>query len=185
MKKVFYGIKLTLQIVFCVLIAVLLVFNVCAMVQRAQGKQMPVVFGYSFAVVVSGSMEPEIQVSDVVIVQSQKDYQKNDIITFCDTLTGDYVTHRIIFVSQDGTFLTKGDNNDSDDKLAIPQEAVVGKVVGIWRGAGKTIQKLQTPLGMFMLIGGGLLFCAALELIDRFCFKSKNDKNEQSTEQDK
>ncbi len=185
MKKVFVGIKLALQIVLCIFIAVLLVFNICTMVQRAQGKQMPVVLGYSFAVVVSGSMEPEIQIGDVVVVKSQNTYQRNDIITFCDTLTGDYVTHRIILVSEDGTFLTKGDANNTDDKLAIPQEAVVGKVIAVWHGAGNIIQKMQTPLGMFVLIGSGLLFWVVLELIDRFCLKSKNSENEQQPDQDK
>lgn len=185
MKKIFGGIKIALQIVLCVCIAVMLVFNICAMVQRAQGKQMPVVFGYSFAVVVSGSMEPAIQIGDVVVIKSQKDYQKDDVITFCDTLTGDYVTHRIILVSEDGKFLTKGDANNTDDKLAIPQDAVVGKVIAVWRGAGKAIQKMQTPLGMFAIIGGGLVFWVALELIDKFCLKDQNNENEQSTDQDK
>ncbi len=185
MKKVYYVIKTVLQVVLCVLIVILLVFNISTMVQRAQGRQMPVVFGYSFAVVVSGSMEPEIQINDVVVTKSQKNYYEKDIITFCDTKTGDYVTHRIILVSEDGTFLTKGDANDTDDKLAIPKEAVVGKVVTVLHGAGNIIRKMQSPLGMFIMIGGGLAFWVVLELIDRYCIKPQNNENEKSTEQDK
>ncbi len=182
MKKVYCVIKKVLQIVLCVFIVILLVFNVATMVQRAQGKQMPVVFGFSFAVVVSGSMEPEIKINDVVIVKSQKNYKERDIITFCDTLTGDYVTHRIILASEDGTFLTKGDANNTDDKLAIPKEAVVGKVIAVLPGAGNIIRKMQTPLGMLIMVGGSLAFWVVLELIDKFCINSQNN-NEKSTEQ--
>lgn len=185
MKKVFGAIKLTLQIIMCVFILFLLIFNICAMVQRTQGKQIPVVFGYSFAVVVSGSMEPEISINDVVIIKAQDKYKENDVITFCDTRTGEYVTHRIILVSEDGKYLTKGDANNTDDKLMIPNEVVVGKVVGVMRGVGVIIQKMQTPLGIFVLLAIGIVFWVAVELIDRICLKIKRQKDEQETESDK
>ncbi len=163
------------QILLCVAVALLLVYNVCVMVQRAQGNRMPVILGYSFAVVVSGSMEPEIAVGDVVVIKSQEEYVRGDVITFYDSSMDDYVTHRIILVSDDGSYLTKGDANDTDDKLAIPKAAVVGKVTSVWRGAGNAITFLRSPLGMAVLIGSAVVFWVLLQVIGKLCGKKKKE----------
>ncbi len=185
MRKVFRGIRLALQIVMCIFVAILLIYNVCALVQRAQGKNIPMVFGVGVARVTSGSMEPEIAINDVVIIKAQKSYEYNDVITFCDTTTGQYVTHKIILVSDDGRYLTKGVANEDDDQLMISNEVIVGKVVGVMRGIGVIIEKMQTPAGIIVLLAIAIGFWVLLELIDRICLKVKKKKNDQETEPEK
>lgn len=178
-KKALGILVLVIQIVLCVAIALLLVYNVCVLVQRAKGNRMPSILGYSFAVVVSGSMEPEIAVGDVVVIKSQEEYVRGDVVTFYDSSMDDYVTHRIILVADDGTYLTKGDANDTDDKMAVPKAAVVGKVVRVWRGAGTAITFLRSPAGMAVLIGSAVIGWVLLEVLGRLCGRKKKQDNEQ------
>ena len=74
----------------------------------------------SLYTIVSGSMEPNIKVYDVVIskkVKSPKDIKVGDVITFISSSSvskGMTVTHRVIEVKQGENgvvYRTKGDNN--------------------------------------------------------------------------
>ena len=42
----------------------------------------PALFGYSVARIITGSMEPTISVNDIVITKSQKEYNKDDIVSY-------------------------------------------------------------------------------------------------------
>ena len=71
--------------------------------------------GYQSFLVQSGSMEPAIMIGDIVVVQKQNQYFKNDVITFLNK-DQRVVTHRIIEIKEtDGEiqFITKGDANRS------------------------------------------------------------------------
>ena len=82
--------------------------------------------------VASGSMEPTINVGDVVIVKKcgSNDIEINDIIEYTRK---DYsVIHRVIDKYQkDGTFyfITKGDNNNGADSDPVSEEMLKGKVI--------------------------------------------------------
>lgn len=120
--------------------------------------KMPAVFGYSSAVVVTGSMEggrkDSISVGDMVIIHREKDYQVGDIVTYDDGLSAP-VTHRVI--KKDGdSFVTQGDANNTSDP-AIDRNQIVGKVVLIIPKIGNLLQKLQSPLGMLILLLIGFL----------------------------
>ena len=90
-------------------------------------------------VVLTGSMLPDIQVSDVVITKKvdAKDLKKGDIITFASAdsrFRGTIITHRIMKKnpSADGkgyTFQTKGDNNNVADSALVPENNIYGKVI--------------------------------------------------------
>ncbi len=82
------------------------------------------VFGYTYFVVVSGSMSGEIEVNDIVIVDITKKVEVDDIIAFKNDKT--VVTHRL--VQKDGDrYITKGDMNDTYDK-AITRKDIIGKI---------------------------------------------------------
>lgn len=117
---------------------------------------MPTVFGYSFAAVVSGSMADEIEVGDLIVTKAQEKYAVGDIITFYDSRSGTYITHRIILVSED-MYATKGDANDAADDFSVPRSAVVGKVVAVLDGFGNVVSFLQSPAGLFCVLGGGIV----------------------------
>lgn len=88
------------------------------------------VFGYRFYLIMSGSMEPTINVNDGIITKDTKDLKKGDIIAFSE---GNITTvHRIVKVyTKDGNkmYRTKGDNNNMADNGLVQQSKVKGVVV--------------------------------------------------------
>lgn len=92
-------------------------------------------FGYTFFEVATGSMNPTIEIGDVVIVKITKEIEQNDIIVYIDG--ENIITHRLIEKNADG-LVAKGDANNSEDK-PIQESMVLGKVIkilpeiGIWR----------------------------------------------------
>ena len=107
-------IKKIIDIVFIIIIAILSLYFVLRLTNRA------VIYK-----VQTGSMERGIHVNDYIFVLKKNSYSKNDIITYRYEDT--YITHRIVKI--DGNkIITKGDaNNVEDDEISI--DKVVGKVI--------------------------------------------------------
>ena len=147
-----------------VLIALLLVCNLYVLGARViGGVSHPTVFGWSWAVVVSGSMEPAIQVNDLVVIHRQERYETGDVITF---LSGNLtVTHRITGQTPNG-FTTKGDANNIEDPTVVKETDVIGKVVLVIPAAGRVIELLRTPLGMLCLVAAGFALIEVPYLIE-------------------
>lgn len=79
----------------------------------------------------SESMEPTITEGDGYILVPAGTVESGDILTFYSDERGEYVTHRVVEVTDDG-FVTKGDNNPSTDQRAgyplVTDEDVLGEV---------------------------------------------------------
>ena len=146
-------------------LALILACNLYTIAMRYfAGVQQPAVFGYSTAVVISGSMSGSIEINDMVVIHREDSYAVGDVITF---KSGDsLVTHRIVEETPDG-FVTKGDANNAEDTRPVPPEAVVGKVVLVIPGIGLVIEYLRTPLGMTCLVLVGFLMIEIPAMIDR------------------
>lgn len=144
-----------LQMAMTVLLAVLLFCNLSLFLsQKITGNAGATVFGFSLAVVASGSMDPALSVDDLVLIQAKEAYSVGDIITF--ERDGVLVTHRIAGIQQED-FLTKGDANAVMDQAPVAQEQIVGKVIVVIPYVGKVLSWLRTPLGMTLLVFWGLL----------------------------
>lgn len=183
LRNVFHWIKIVVRAIMLIAVILLALYNVYMLIQRyAYGNGMPTVFGYGTAVVVSGSMdtgenpETDIRINDLVIVKAQDSYEVNDVITFYDSSSGTYITHRITLVSAEGTYATKGDANDAEDNFSVKQAAVVGKVVNVIRGGGNVIAFLQSPLGLLAVLGGGVVVWLLMDVITSLCKKSDQEK---------
>lgn len=146
-----------LSIILTTVLALLLVCNIYTIAARyITGQQQPDIFGYSVAVVISGSMSDSIEINDMVMIHEEEDYAPGDVITF---KSGDsLVTHRIIGQSETG-FITKGDANNSADLEPVHREDVIGKVIHVIPRIGFLIEFIRTPLGMttLVLIGFSLI----------------------------
>lgn len=150
MKKALKLIGRVLSAAITALLAILLCGNLYTIAARALTDELqPAVFGWSTAVVISGSMSGEIEVNDMVVIHREKSYDTGDVITF--ESNGSLVTHRIVDVTDDG-FVTKGDANNAEDLRPIPMENVVGRVVLVIPRVGAAIEFLRTPLGMMCLV---------------------------------
>lgn len=171
MQKILRLAEKTMQNLITVLLAFLLVCNLyLILMERIMGVEHPAIFGYSAAVVASGSMEPALSVDDLIVNHNQTDYEEGDIITFQngDSLT----THRIVAVTEEG-YVTQGDANNVADQEAVSAEAVIGRVVGSVPYIGKLLAFLKTPFGMMLLVFSGLLI---LEL--PFLFQRRGEQTD-------
>lgn len=112
------------------------------------GNQMPMPFGYGAAVVLSGSMEPELSVGDLILVKESDEIEVNDIVVYQDMSS--LVVHRVIDV-QDNLITTQGDaNNVSDEPMDI--SLVKGVVFFCIPGVGTLVNFLKTPVGIVLTI---------------------------------
>lgn len=141
--------------VFTAVVAVLLACNVYTIGARyLTGNTHPTIFGWSWAIVISGSMEPEIGVNDLVVIHEQDGYRVGDVITFHSGSA--IVTHRIAAESPEG-FTTRGDANNTEDQAITKREDVIGRVVWVLPDIGRFIEYLRTPLGMACMVLIGFL----------------------------
>ena len=103
---------------------------------------------YTFYEIATGSMEPTLNVKDFIIVKESDKYSVGDIITYKEN--NSYITHRIIKINGD-TLVTKGDANNSEDKI-ISKSEVIGKVVKIIPKGGVIKEIILTPKIIFTLL---------------------------------
>ncbi|WP_028518190.1 signal peptidase I [Ruminococcus flavefaciens] len=139
------------NIIVTVITAIALVFVIYVMICSAHGKAVNV-FGKSVLKVVTGSMEPSIRVGDYIIVEKTDTdaLEEGDIITFYsdqDDVRDKLVTHRIIGKNTDGSYITKGDANPTEDRVPARQERIVGKYTRksrffIWVNSFVNLKKL-------------------------------------------
>lgn len=109
------------------IIAIFLIINISISIKKGN---VPKIFGYSYMVVLTGSMEPTLQVNDFIIVKSEDEYAHNDILSFYYDINGDgkeeVITHRLIEISEDKYHL-KGDNDNGIQE--VKSDAIVGHVI--------------------------------------------------------
>lgn len=76
---------------------------------------VPTFCGYALLTIETGSMSGTFEIGDMILIKDTNDYKIGDIITFLPE--GDTIptTHRIINYGEDGTFVTKGDANNTKD----------------------------------------------------------------------
>lgn len=138
-KKIYQWIVSGLIVLFFSLTIYVLVAGTIAM----KNKEMISLFGYTYSVVPTDSMEPEIMVGDSVIAK-KVDFEEleigNDIIYHYVTDKLDiFIVHRIIR-EENGGFITQGINNNSEDDVLVTEDNYVAKVV--WSGKAANIGEL-------------------------------------------
>lgn len=108
------------------------------------------IFGFSAYSITTKSMEPEIKLGEVVIVKqvSQNELQVGDIITF--ERNRENITHRIVEVQEQG-YITKGDNNNTQDEKLVYIPEIKGKCVMTIPFLGKVIGLLNNQL-VFLIV---------------------------------
>lgn len=157
-KKAGQKIWSVVRTIFLILLSVILLFNLYFLISgMVTGDKHPAVFGYSSAIVLSGSMEPELSVYDMIVTKAEDHYEVGDVIMFRSS-DRSFVTHRVSEILDDGSYRTKGDANNTADLNSTSDARVAGKVVWVIPQIGRVFTALQTPLGMMCLIvAGGLL----------------------------
>ena len=91
------------------------------------------VFGigpYKLVGIKSGSMSPKINVGDAVLIYKnvdKKKLKKDDIIAY-ESQDKELVVHRIIRINKDGSYMTKGDFNNTADNKFVKFKQIKGIV---------------------------------------------------------
>ncbi len=111
--------------------------------------------------IVSGSMEPNIKVYDVIVdykINSPEDLKIGDVITFRSTSTISkdlIVTHRIVDIKEVNgkvEYVTKGDYNSSADSDTAKFDHIIGKVVLKFPQLGRLQFFLASKFGWFIVV---------------------------------
>lgn len=119
--------------------------------------------GFQVYSVVSGSMEPELKVGDLIYVKSVasiEDIRVGDDITFVLNEELVVATHRVVRIDAEKQHLyTKGIANELEDDTPVHFKNVIGVVKFNIPLLGYVSDFVQTPPGMYVAIaaGAGLL----------------------------
>ena len=121
--------------------------------------------GLNYYVILSGSMQPEINVDDVVVSRSLNETEVNSAVNVGDVATyfdgSSYVTHRVYdkTIDKDGNtvFIFKGDNNNTIDRYSIKASQIRGKQVYILRDFAWMFDFLNSFYGVAAMISVLLL----------------------------
>ena len=162
--------KSVIRIVVLVLLAALIGVGIYSMnASMLGGNALPMPFGFGMTVVLSGSMEPELSVDDLLIVAPAETYEVGDVGVFQTQRTA--VVHRIVSINGD-EIITRGDANTGDDE-PITKENIKGKVVFVIPLVGMLINFIKSPVGTILLL------CLAIWLLESSFKKEKEQKSEE------
>ncbi len=143
--------------------------------------------GYECYTVISGSMEPEYMVGDLLYV---KDVDVNTIkvgepITFI--LNEDLVvaTHRVVRIdTENKRFYTKGDANEIEDSEPVHFNNVIGVPEFSIPKLGYVADFVQHPPGIYITIGVGVLLILAVFIPDLIGKKKKDEETKADVQAD-
>ncbi len=142
------------KVFFNVIILMIVAWSLFTVIGRlVNPTKYPMLFGYSEAGIISGSMEPTLSVGDHVVFHRQDSYELDDVVIFYDETDGVFVAHRIVGKSGNN-FIVQGDYNPGSDPTPVKLENIQGKVIF-------AIPNLQT----FLLIGYGSLATILIQML--------------------
>ena len=142
--------------------------------QDPYGNKILEAVGYQPVFVQTGSMEPTMRTHSIVLIKrvdSMEELEVDDIVTFQvfdGSGTPITITHRIYNIKEDGSIITKGDNNRVADNYTLTIDNIKAEVVGIWNGAATIIDMLMTPMGIVMGVVGLLIIILFFYAIGQF-----------------
>ena len=156
-KKWYQKISNWLFVIAVAILVPILLVNLSIMFQANTDKnKIPSVFGYKPFIVLSGSMETDIRVGDLIITKEvdPTTLKIGDVIAFRDperTVT----THRIIEIVDcygNDCFITKGDNNSSQDQQLVELDDVEGIYIARVPSVGNMLKSLSEPTTIIIVV---------------------------------
>ena len=154
-----------------ILIVVVLCFYATIGGTKIKGQAVPMIFGKGCAVVMTGSMEPNLPIDALIFIDETNDYQIGDVVVINKTGYNP-VVHRIVSIENEKV-ITKGDaNNTVDEPVTISD--LNGKVIGYIPYVGRVINYIKTPLGSLTLI---LVFLLLWSISNKKASKEEEDES--------
>ena len=171
--------------VLCVILLPILIINLTLIVKSYTNKdEVPSVSGYLPLIVLTDSMYPEIESGDLIICHTAEveDIKVGDVIAFFDPAGNgtSIVTHRVMeVVYEDGKtlFRTKGDNNNTEDRVPVPGEDLVGVYQNRIPNAGHIAMFMQTTAGLIVCVVLPIILLVAYDMIRRRIYERNKQED--------
>ena len=173
-------------IVLCILLIPILLINLTLIVKSYINKDdVPNIGGTTPLIVLTDSMYPIIESGDLIICQGAEpeEIQVGDVIAFFDPAGNGttIVTHRVIEVTEQNGELawrTKGDNNNTEDRLAVTAD----KLVAVYEGTripsfGNVALFMQSTPGLIVCVVCPILLLVGYDMLRRRMYEKANKQD--------
>ena len=169
--------------ILCIILTPILIINLTLIAKSYINQdEVPSVGGWLPLIVLTDSMQPEIDGGDLIICHTieAEEIKTGDVIAFFDPAGNgtSIVTHRVIeIVEENGelSFRTKGDNNNAEDKLLVSENNLVAIYKTRIAGAGNVAMFMQSPTGLIVCVVLPIVMLVGYDLIRRKLYERKRD----------
>ena len=171
-------------IVLCVILVPILIVNCTLLVKSfINQEEVPDFGGIMPLIVLTDSMYPDIKTGDLIFCQTvdAKDIKEGNVISFFDPAGNgtSVVTHRVERVNVDKetgkiTWTTKGINNNTEDRMPVPEENLVGRYTGfLIPAAGHVALFMQSTPGLIVCVVVPIILLVGYDLLRRRRYDAK------------
>ena len=172
-------------VIMCIILIPILIVNCILIVKSYTSEEVPSVGGYLPLIVLTDSMYPVIESGDLIIrhTQEPEDIAVGDVIAFFDPAGNgsSIVSHRVLEVTEeDGqiAWKTKGDNNNTEDKLPVPADKLVARYEGTRiPGFGNVALFMQTTPGLIVCVVLPMLLLIGYDMVRRKLYEKNSKKD--------
>lgn len=171
--------------VICIILLPVLLINITLIIKSyINADEVPSVGGYLPLIVLTDSMYPEIESGDLIICHTIEgnEVKVGDVISYFDPAGNgtSIVTHRVTEISNENgglAFRTKGDANNVEDSLLVPEKSLVGIYKSRIAGAGNVAMFMQTSTGLIVCVVLPLILLVGYDVIRSKAYESKKQKD--------
>ena len=137
--------------------------------------KLTMIGSYGLTTVKTGSMDPTITVSDLIVIKKTNDYKPNDIIVYHDNQS--LVIHRLIRY-EGSLVVTKGDYIYNTEEK-IDSSLIEAEVIFVIPYIGALIKIIKSPYVITIIVGGAMI------LLSISFLKEKKPKEGGTNEEEK
>ena len=171
--------------ILCIILIPILVINCILIVKSFTSEEVPDVAGTLPLIVLTDSMYPVIESGDLIICHTAEpeDIKVGDVIAFFDPASNNsaIVTHRVLEVIEESGQIgwrTKGDNNNTEDRLPVYEDKLVAVYEGTRiPGAGNVALFMQTTPGLIVCVVCPILLLVGYDMIRRRMYEKSNKQD--------
>ena len=161
--------------ILCAILLPILIINLTLIAKSYINKdEVPSLAGVFPMIVLTDSMYPEIKSGDLIICNTAEaeEIVVDDVISFFDPMGSgtSVVTHRVLEVIEEGdeiSFRTKGDNNNAEDQVLVPQKNLIGIYRSRVPALGHVAMFMQTTPGLILCVVCPVLLLVGFDMLRR------------------
>lgn len=174
-----------LGVFLCIVLTPILIINITLIIKSYTNQaEMPSIGRIVPMIVLTDSMYPEIHAGDLILgeITAPDQVAVGDTIAFFDPAGNgtSVVVHRVTEITTENgelAFITKGDANNAEDQMPVPQKNLVGVYKSRIAGLGNIAMFMQTTQGLVLCVLVPLAALVAYDMLRRRHYdKNKTDE---------